>query len=400
MLEKIAKLLFGSVSAKILQFVFFFWVAKLLDRDQFGQYAVSMTLFLILMYPLLEFGSELLINREEAKGNRGYFFQIVYWKLLAFPVVALLGILSGRLFFDLELRILIPSAVFVLLKSLENGNAASLRGRNRTEIESAHLICSRTLSIILLTATNLLAPAMLSIEIVIWFQVIGVFVSILVIEKRYLLDIALPALNIKALQGILRLGLPLALNSIAWLIYFKIDVLLISQLVDSANAGTYEIAYKIMEATFVLPGVMMAVIFRQLVGQQTVGQRTQKGRNSLFYKTLLTLGGVGTLVATASVLILPYLFPLLFKQHLQALDVFNLLAMAIPIIYMAHLTTQTLVVQNQNYVYLGITLSGAVLNLALNLYFIRSFGISGAAIATVITEAFILLSSGYFVLRH
>lgn len=394
-LKKIAKLLFGSVTAKILQFIFFFWVAKLLTKNQFGQYAVSMTLFLILLYPLLEFGSELLINREASKGNRGYFFQIVYWKLIAFPFVAVLGLLIGRLVFNLNISILLFSAFFVLLKSLENGNAACLRGINRTEIESFHLIFSRTLSILLLAVVSIIANKTLTIEFVISIQIISIFISIIAIEKKYLLDIPLPQLNIKELKKILIVGFPLALNSVAWLVYFKIDVLLISRMINSAEAGTYEIAYKMLEATFVLPGVIMAIVFRHLVCQQT-----KKGGKEIFFYTAISLSITGIVIAISSVLILPYFFPLLFNHHIKALNVYEVLAVAIPIIYLAHLTTQTLVVQKQNYTYLGITLIGAIINFSLNIYFIDNYGMIGAAIATVITEAFVLLFSGYFVYKH
>lgn len=395
MLKKISKLLFGSVTAKILQLGFFFWAARLLSKDQFGQYAVSMTLFLIILYPLLEFGSELLINREAAKGNNGYFFQIVYWKLLAFPIVAFLGILIGRLAFNMEIGILFLSSIFVLFKSLENGNAACLRGNNRTEVESTHLVFSRTISILLLTAVSIAGQPSLTVEIIIFLQIIGIFISIIVIELKHLQVSPIPLLNIKKLKGILITGFPLALNSIAWLIYFKIDVLLISKMVNSAEAGTYEIAYKMLETTFVLPAVIMAVLFRHLVHQPT-GKKTKK----LLFYTSTALGIIGTIVAISSVFVLPYIFSQLFNHHLKALNIFNVLAIAIPVIYIAHLTTQMLVILKQNYTYLGITLTGAFINFGLNIYLIGSYGPVGAAIATVITELFILITSGYFVYKH
>ena len=76
--------------------------------------------------------------------------------------------------------------------------------------------------------------------------------------------------------------------------------------------------------------------------------------------------------------------------------VFQILVWSIPICYVGHLTTQMLVVQGRRKTYLGIMLSGALINIILNYYLIPIFHLNGAAYATLITEGFILVMTGVF----
>lgn len=188
----------------------------------------------------------------------------------------------------------------------------------------------------------------------------------------------------------------MALNSIGWLIYYKIDVLLISILVSNSDAGSYEISYKLLETTFIIPAVIMAVVFRKLVLSESAS-----AYKKATLQVSLILGLVGIAVAGVSVLVLPYIFPMVFNnQPIAVVKVFNILSLSIPLVFIAHLTTQTLVIQKQSMKYLYITLSGACLNLCLNLALIPQLGVYGAATATVTTELFILITSGYIMLRY
>ena len=93
----------------------------------------------------------------------------------------------------------------------------------------------------------------------------------------------------------------------------------------------------------------------------------------------------------------PYGVELFLRPDQQIVSsVFQILAWSIPICYVGHLTTQMLVVQGRRKTYLGIMLSGALINIILNYYLIPIFHLSGAAYATLMTESFILIMTGVF----
>jgi O-antigen/teichoic acid export membrane protein len=370
-------------------------VVKLLDPVEFGQYAISLTMGLIFLYPVMESGTELLITRESAKGNTDLFFQSVYWKLGCGTIggVFLIGI--GSVVFKIPLEILILSTILICCRSLENGNAAHLRGIDLSRIESRHLIISRGTSLLLLVLTIFVFSSDLSIFLAIIYQIVGILFSIFFVEKIFILQSKPSRFSFSKLKAVLIEGFPLLLNSIAWLVYFKIDVLLLGLMLSETAAGTYEIAYKILEAVLIIPGAVMAIVLRLLVRADTKMDYLR-----IFSKSLVLLLLVGTAAAVTSYFVLPCLFPLVFQNHqTDAIGIYQVLAFSIPAIFVGHLTTQCLVIQDTRYTLLAVTLVGAALNLTLNFPLIHLYGAKGAASATVVTETVILFLSAFFVWR-
>lgn len=395
MLKRILILLSGSLTAKGLQFFYFFWVVKELSTEEFGIYASCMTLYLIFLYPALEFGTELVITKSTAKGDSETYFQATYWKSISFIALAFPVLLIGKITYGFGIDILILASILTFFRSVEMGNAAYLRGSGLNKVESIHLSFSRVLPILMLTAWTYGLKEEMTVQWALGFQIIGMFISFILIERPKIIISRIPKFNKDKTVGMLKEGLPLALNSVAWLIYFKIDVLLIGKMVGVSEAGLYEVAYKILETTFVFPGVVMAVTFSHLLKCESF----EKYR-ATFIKASCLLGGFGVLGTLITYFALPILFPFLFRENQQGVvGIYNILAWVIPFVFLAHLTTQTLVIQNKNGIYLKITLSAAVLNLILNFILISSFQAKGAAIATFITEAMILFCSGWFVLK-
>ena len=82
------------------------------------------------------------------------------------------------------------------------------------------------------------------------------------------------------------------------------------------------------------------------------------------------------------------------------LNILQILAFAIPLVFWGYLMTQSLVALDHNRIYLGITAGGVLLNVLLNFWLIPEHGASGAAVATVITEALIPFSCFLMILKH
>lgn len=394
--KKALILLSGTIIAKILQFFYFFWVVKLLVPVIFGQYAVSLTLCLVILYPVLEAGTELLITRETARGNPDLYSQSVYWKSGIAIVGGFLIVGIGSILFHLPADIVSLSAVLIVCRSLENGNAAHLRGMDLSRIESRHLVISRSLSFVMLVVTVASSAVILTIQLAIIYQIAGILVSLILVERPFIFRESFSRFSLSRLKLVLKEGFPLLLNSIAWLIYFKIDVLLLSAMVNTATAGTYEVAYKILEAVLIIPGAVMAIVLPMLVQADS-----QQEYRRIFLRSAAIMSVTGAIVAMLSFLLLPVLFPLVLQDHqIGAVAIYQILAFAIPSIFIAHLTTQALVIQNSRYTLLAITLCGAGLNLILNIPLIQIHGSAGAAVATVVTETMILVLSGFFVWRR
>ena len=165
---------------------------------------------------------------------------------------------------------------------------------------------------------------------------------------------------------------------------------MIGNLLDRTQSGYYEVAYKILELTFLIPNVIMSVYFRELVLKQGTAEAIRTFWKGAFFLLVPSLA-----VLLISQLIVPHAVDLFLRPDQKIVaSVFSILAWSIPVCYLGHLTTQMLVVQGRRKTYLAIMLSGALINVLLNYYLIPEFLMDGAAYATLITEGFILICTG------
>ena len=388
MLRQVLKLFSGVSLSKFLQFIYFFSAATYCSKEEFGSYVFLLTLNLICVYPVLEWGTELLINQHTAQKDRAFFSNALCWKLLVFPFL-FLAITTYAVYdegFTWSLAIL--AVVLILFRSLEQSSYAYFRGRGHVEYEALHLTLSRSLSL------GLLIPALwmgsLDAFYIFLFQILGSSISLLWVHHRFKTFGSIDPPDKEGLRRLIQEGFPLALTALSWIVYFKIDILMIGNLLDRTQSGYYEVAYKILELTFLIPNVIMSVYFRELVLKQGTAEAIRTFWKGAFFLLVPSLA-----VLLISQLIVPHAVDLFLRPDQKIVaSVFSILAWSIPVCYLGHLTTQMLVVQGRRKTYLTIMLSGALINVLLNYYLIPEFLMDGAAYATLITEGFILISTG------
>ena len=390
MLRQVLKLFSGVSLSKFLQFIYFFSAATYCSKEEFGSYVFLLTLNLICVYPVLEWGTELLINQHTAQKDRAFFSNALCWKLLVFPFL-FLAITTYAVYdegFTWSLAIL--AVVLILFRSLEQSSYAYFRGRGHVEYEALHLTLSRSLSL------GLLIPALwmgsLDAFYIFLFQILGSSISLLWVHHRFKTFGSIDPPDREGLRRLIQEGFPLALTALSWIVYFKIDVLMIGNLLDRTQSGYYEVAYKILELTFLIPNVIMSVYFRELVLKQGTAEAIRTFWKGAFFLLVPSLA-----VLLISQLIVPHAVDLFLRPDQKIVaSVFGILAWSIPVCYLGHLTTQMLVVQGRRITYLAIMLSGALINILLNFYLIPEFLLDGAAYATLLTEGFILLTTCFF----
>ena len=164
-------------------------------------------------------------------------------------------------------------------------------------------------------------------------------------------------------------------------------------LASESEVGLYSVAFNLMEGTFFIPTIVMAAIFPGLSQAKQFSAYFRKG------VVLLTLSGIaggGTVFLLAHSIISWFFAP----EFQNSADILRILAMAIPLVFWGYLMTQSLVALDHNRIYLVITASGLLLNVLLNFWLIPDYGASGAAVATVITEALIPLSCFLMIIKY
>jgi O-antigen/teichoic acid export membrane protein len=180
-------------------------------------------------------------------------------------------------------------------------------------------------------------------------------------------------------------ALPLWLATLMSLVYFKGDAILLRLFAGDAAVGSYGAAYKIFEATMIVPSVVLAAWFPALVRVDEERDAGRRGRVELrLGAALLGLGlAAGGTVVLGSGLAIRLVFGPAFAN---AVPVLRVLGLGVPLVFLNYGLTHFLIARHLERANLVFTLGMVVLNIGANLVAIPRLGGMGAALTTVGTE--------------
>lgn len=189
-----------------------------------------------------------------------------------------------------------------------------------------------------------------------------------------------PQLSSPPLQ-LLKQGLPLSLAAAAALISARLDTLIIGRLLTSMAVGWYAAAQTLIFSAIQLFNVpLMAAAFPAL-------SRVDKSLKTLILKlTLIILTWSSGFTLLTWILAQPIILLIFGSPYLPAAPVLKLLSLLVPFAALSALFYKVLIILNRQQLYFWISSLGVIINLGANLWLIPSFGITGAAMAAVITH--------------
>jgi O-antigen/teichoic acid export membrane protein len=176
---------------------------------------------------------------------------------------------------------------------------------------------------------------------------------------------------------------PLILSGFAIIVYMRIDQIMIKAILDSESVGNYAVAVKISEAFYFIPLAICSSLFPAIIkSRQESNEFYIAGLQKLY--DLMTW--LGIIIAFLTTIFADYLINLLFgERFLFAAGALKIHVWACVFVFLGTACGKWFIAENLQRYTLYRTLSGAILNVILNLVFIPKFGIKGAAFSTVIS---------------
>ncbi|MCC3751090.1 MAG: oligosaccharide flippase family protein [Halorhodospira halophila] len=183
-------------------------------------------------------------------------------------------------------------------------------------------------------------------------------------------------------------GLPFAASAALFLVYYQIDVVMLAAMIETEAAGFYSVALLFLAAVYLpqqafFQRFLLARIYRWWEQPGRVGRRLPQA-----------LAGVAPYAVVATVVLVAgaeYGVMLAFGDAYQAaVPVLAVLAWAVPFRLFAGTISAFLVTPDGIRSKVRAQLVVAVLNVLLNLWWIPALGITGAALATIVSEAVLL----------
>jgi O-antigen/teichoic acid export membrane protein len=190
---------------------------------------------------------------------------------------------------------------------------------------------------------------------------------------------------------------PMAALAISVIIYFRIDVVILSLFKGAAEIGLYTVAYTMSEATTIIPTMFMASLF-PLVSQMHEDSKhafADTCAKSMKYMLYIGLPMAFTITLWAKPIVALF-YGSAFSGSAVALQILIWSAAAM---YVGIILGSTFVSANLQKLSMKLTIGAVVFNVALNMLVIPQYGYWGASATTVATEIFLVCLGIFFLER-
>jgi len=179
---------------------------------------------------------------------------------------------------------------------------------------------------------------------------------------------------------------PLIISSSAWIIYTKIDQIMIGQILGDAEVGYYSAASRLSEVANFLPAIITVSIVPALIGLRLTNSELYNQRfQQLYYIVVTLMVFVAIFVTLFSELIISILYGEMYLSSVSVLSIhfWIVIATAIAVVsgkYLVNAGLQRITMQRH--------IIGVFLNIPLNYIMIPTYGIEGAAVASLLSLLF------------
>lgn len=396
-----AALVSAEVVSKALMFVFVVYLARMLGDVEFGKYSFAFA-FTGIFSILTAMGLDPLFVREVAGDKRlaaRYLGGFLIIRVIASLVTLILIFVSINLMHyphDTK-NVVYLIGVYAVLNSIATLFKSLFQAFERMEYNAFIRVFDRVLLVII--CLILLFKGFGLFEVALAFLLVGAVVlitSYAVSASRFVK----PELKFDPvfIKSSVKAALPFMFTSVFGVIYFSIDTVMLSVMKGDAVVGWYNAPYQIIAALLFIPGMFMAAVYPLMSQYYKTSRETLVVvyEKSLKYLTLAAVPlAVGTTVLADKFIILLY-----GPSYTNSIEILRLLIWCGALIFLNYMFSGLLAVIYQEKIRLWVSGFCALLNVILNLLLIPHFSMTGAAVATVITQLTLLALGYHYVSKH
>ncbi len=204
--------------------------------------------------------------------------------------------------------------------------------------------------------------------------------------------------------SLLREGFPFMISMVFGFIFYRVDVMMLSRMTNDAVVGWYGAPYRLFDTLMFFPVILNTAVYPVLSRLfQTSKENVNATARRLLHLTLVAAVpvAVGMLVLAEPIISLLFGLP----EYANSIVLLQLLSVSLILVYADFVFSTVLLSYNKQKEVSWIAVIATFVSITLNYFAITYFqehygnGAIGSAIATAITEAFVLVSNLYFIPR-
>ena len=192
--------------------------------------------------------------------------------------------------------------------------------------------------------------------------------------------------SVQFLKKIFFATLPLTILLFLNLLYFRVDMILLSVFQKSAAVGIYDFAYKFFDFLIALPLFLSNSLYPKLLEQEK-NSRIQIKNISLYTILFFGLG----LLLIPFVWFLSPLLVLVKHDFAPSVLALQILSLSLPIFFATNILQWIYITRKKQNILIAVYGLSLLLNIVLNILFIPQYSYIASAIITGLSEALILL---------
>ena len=376
----------GKFSTQIVSFLLVSLYTAKLTTQEYGSYDLIVTIITFITpfitLTLEESMFRFLIDAKNKREEKSIITQTVLTILTMLSIACLLIFFIIKLFSINTTKFFIPYVIAVVLMAMMN---ALVRGLGKIKLYSLSnfilSILTIVLNIVLILGTNLKVDGLL-LSVIIANLVMVVFLSVRLHLRRYINP---KLVNKKLMKDMLSYSIPLIPHSLSWTIINLSDRVIVTSFLGAASNGIYAISNK-------FPTIINTVYnYFAIAWKESAAKALHDDESTKYYnKIYISLRNIVYSATVVVIACIPFVFNILInKNYSEAYLYIPILVFSVYFSNMASFYGGIFSAYKQTKIIGSTTLVAAVINLAINLIFIKLFGIYAAAISTLISSVFL-----------
>lgn len=181
--------------------------------------------------------------------------------------------------------------------------------------------------------------------------------------------------------------LPVSLLLIFNMIYFRVDMILLSFFKPSADVAFYDLAYRVFDFLIALPLFLSNVLYPKLIADE----KNKRNANAKLASYVFIFAVLGGLVAFPMWFISPFIFEFIKPQLTGATIPMHLLLLSLPVFFITNILQWILISKKRQNALAWIYGCLMFSNIVLNVLFIPHYSYVASAIITGVSEAVVAL---------
>jgi len=364
------------------------WVARYLGPEQFGIFSYAIA-FTSLFNSIAKLGLDGIVVRDLVKEaeNRDIYLGTAFWlkllgALLMLGIVAIaMQLTSSDPLTNLYILIIASGAIFQSFEVVDFYFQSKVLSKFVSICKMAQLFISSLLKLyfiytgaeliyfVLVTLLDQVTLA-LSLYIAYRFQELGSFYG---------------HFNKAIAKQLLKDSWPLIFSGLVIMIYMRIDQLMIKEMLGERDVGLFSAAVRLSEVWYFIPVIISTSLFPSIVNAKKISDKLYDTRLRRLYTFMIWLA---IMIALPMTFLSNWLVTLLYGEaYREAGQILMIHIWAGVFVFMGVASSKWFISEGlQRHLTIN-TVAGAIMNILLNIFLIPKYGIYGAAIATVMSQA-------------